>query len=60
MPDERADPAPTPYRMTLAQLEAEVRVPYEDLVAEQPTPPIRDPSSAWDEERRQLRLAGGA
>ncbi len=45
--------------MTLAELEAEVRVPYEDLVAEQATP-AADPESPWDEEHRQLRLAGGA
>ena len=48
------------HRMTLAELEADVRVPYVDLVAEQGTPPTRDGSADWEEEHLQSRLAGGA
>jgi hypothetical protein len=49
-----------PYRMTLAELEEQVHVPYKDLVAEHPTPPARDASAEWEDDHRQLRLAGGA
>jgi hypothetical protein len=61
VPDEPTDPVSAPYhRMTLAELEANVRVPYVDLVAEQGTPPTRDGSADWEEEHLQSRLAGGA
>ena len=51
---------PNPYKVTLDQLERSVRVPVEDQVIEQPADPIAAGDSAWDDERRQLRLAGGA
>lgn len=64
--DDHPDPDPTPgvsprsrYARTLAELEAEARIPLEDQTEEQATPPSRESSEAWDEERRQLRLAGG-
>ena len=60
------DPDPTPgasphsrYARTLAELEAEAHIPLEAQTEEQATPPARASSEAWDEERRQLRLAGG-
>ena len=60
MPDQPTDAEDNPYRMTLAELEEKVHVQYEDLVAEQPTPPARDASAEWDDDHRQLRLAGGS
>lgn len=57
----QSEPAPprSRYARTLAQLEAEAHIPLEDQTEEQATPPARASSEAWDEERRQLRLAGG-
>ena len=46
--------------VTLDQLERSVRVPVEDQVIEQPADPSAAGESDWDNERRQLRLAGGA
>ena len=60
MPDQPTDTEDNPYRMTLAELEEQVHVQYEDLVTEQPTPPARDSSAEWDDDHRQLRLAGGS
>jgi hypothetical protein len=60
VPEHRPDADENPYRMTLAELEQQVQVPYKDLVAEQPTPPARDSSAEWEDDHRQLRLAGGA
>jgi len=51
--------APNRYARTLVELEAEAHIPLEDQTEEQATPPARASSEAWDEERRQLRLAGG-
>ncbi len=51
---------PNRYKVTLDQLERSVRVPVEDQVIEQPADPIAPGESDWDNERRQLRLAGGA
>jgi hypothetical protein len=51
---------PNRYKVTLDQLERSVRVPVEDQVIEQPADPIAAGESDWDNERRQLRLAGGA
>ena len=48
------------YAVTLEELEREVRVPFEDQVTEQPGDPGADRETQWDEQRRQLRLAGGA
>ncbi len=48
------------YKVTLDELERTVRVPVEDQVIEQPADPITAGESDWDNERRQLRLAGGA
>ena len=48
------------YKVTLDQLERTVRVPVEDHVIEQPAGPIAAGGSDWENERRQLRLAGGA
>ena len=51
---------PNRYKVTLDQLERSVRVPVEDQGIEQPADPIAAGESDWDNERRQLRLAGGA
>jgi hypothetical protein len=49
---------PSPYAVPLDDLVRAVRVPFAEQTAEQPTGPVPEP--APDEERRQLRLAGGA
>jgi hypothetical protein len=51
---------PNRYKVTLDQLERSVHVPVEDQIIEQPANPIAAGGSDWDDERRQLRLAGGA
>ena len=51
---------PNRYKVTLDELERTVRVPVEDQVSELPAAPIAAGESDWDNERRQLRLAGGA
>jgi hypothetical protein len=51
---------PNKYAVTLEQLEHQVHVPFEDQVTEQPGDAGTDPETQWDEQRRQLRLAGGA
>jgi hypothetical protein len=51
---------PKRYKVTVDQLERSVRVPVEDPIIEQPAKPIAAGDSDWDDERRQLRLAGGA
>ena len=51
---------PNRYKVTLDQLERSVHVPLEDQIIEQPSNPVAAGGSDWDEERRQLRLAGGA
>lgn len=56
--DDQGDP--NRYKVTLDQLERSVRVPVEDQVIEQPANPIAAGDADWDDERRQLRLAGGA
>jgi hypothetical protein len=59
-PDPTAGASPrSRYARTLAELEAGAHIPLEDQTEEQATPPARASSEAWDEERRQLRLAGG-
>ena len=47
------------YRTTLADLERAVRVPFEAQVESQSTDLPPGPGSDWDEDRVQLRLAGG-
>lgn len=58
-PDARDADEPNPYQVTLDELEQQVHVPVEDQVTSQPggKAPAGDD---WDEQRRQLRLAGGA
>jgi hypothetical protein len=51
---------PNRYKATLDELERTVRVPVEYQVSEQPAAPSAAGESDWDNERRQLRLAGGA
>jgi hypothetical protein len=51
---------PNRYKVTLDQLERSVHIPVEDQIIEQPANPIGAGGSEWDDERRQLRLAGGA
>jgi hypothetical protein len=51
---------PSKYALTLEQLESQVRVRFEDQVTEQPGDAGADRETRWDEQRRQLRLAGGA
>ena len=46
--------------MTLAQLERAAHVPVEQQTEEQPEDGLPLSDWAWDEERRQARLAGGA
>jgi len=53
------DPA-TPYKVTLDDLEAAVRVPLEDLSSEQPSAPPDVTDADLLDARRQARLAGGA
>ncbi len=48
-----------PYAVTLDEPEKAVHVPVEDQATEQPGGPI-DPDAGGDEDRRQLRLVGGA
>jgi hypothetical protein len=56
--DEQREP--NRYKVTLDQLERSVHVPLEDQIIEQPANPIVAGGSEWDDERRQVRLAGGA
>ena len=49
-----------PYAMTLADLERETRVAFEDQVTEQEAVRPMDSGTDLDELRRQLLLAGGA
>lgn len=55
--DERE---PNRYKITLEQLERSVHVPVEDQIIEQSSDSVAAGGSDWDDERRQLRLAGGA
>ena len=55
-PDE---PGADRYRTTLADLERAVRVPFEAQVESQSTDLPPGPGPDWDEDRVQLRLAGG-
>jgi hypothetical protein len=48
------------YAVTLDDLEAAVRVPLEDQASEQPSDPPDLTDAEQLDERRQLRLAGGA
>lgn len=48
---------PGPYSVPLEDLVREVRVPFDEQTTVQQADPV--PSDAPDEERRQLRLAGG-
>ncbi len=57
-PDARSQPR-SRFTTTMAELEAQAHVPLENQVEAQATSPARPSSAAWDEERRQLRLAGG-
>ena len=53
------EPTADRYRTTLAELERSVRVPFEAQVISQSTDPPPGPGPDWDEDRVQLRLAGG-
>ena len=55
-PDE---PGADRYRTTLADLERAVRVPFEAQMESHSTDLPPGPGSDWDEDRVQLRLAGG-
>jgi hypothetical protein len=48
------------YAVTLDDLEAAARVPLEAQTSEQPSSPPDVTDGDWLDERRQLRLAGGA
>jgi hypothetical protein len=50
--------ASSPYAVPLDDLVRAARVPFDEQTTEQPTGQV--PASDPDEERRQLRLAGGA
>ena len=47
-----------PYAVPLAELVGQALVPLDEQVEEQPIPSLR--AAAWDENRRQAELAGGA
>jgi hypothetical protein len=51
---------PNQYAVTLEELEGQVRIPFEDQVTGQPGDAGTNLETWWDEQRRQLRLAGGA
>lgn len=51
---------PSRYAVALEGLERDVRVPFDEQVTERAANPAVVPATAWDEERRQARLAGGA
>jgi hypothetical protein len=51
---------PSRYKTTLDALESAVHVPVAEQTEEQPEREIHPSAWAWDEERRQARLAGGA
>lgn len=50
---------PNPYAGTLEDLEREVQAPLEQQVAEQPSTPAAPFGTDWEEQQRQLRMAGG-
>ena len=57
------DPEPdtsSPYAVPLDDLIESVRVPHDDQVAEQSTDSEPGSRWAWDEQRRQRQLGGGA
>jgi hypothetical protein len=47
------------FAVTLQALEDGVRVPPERMVESVPPSPVEARGERWDEEARQLRLAGG-
>ena len=51
---------PKPYETTMAELESTAHVPADQQTEEQPGADSPSSEWAWDEERRQARLAGGA
>jgi len=51
---------PNPYEVSLADLEKQAHVPFEDQTTAQPTAVRPDTDTDGDETRRQLHLAGGA
>jgi hypothetical protein len=55
MPDPKS-----PFKKPLAELENAAHVPVSDQTEEQPDTDTPSSAWAWDEERRQARLAGGA
>jgi hypothetical protein len=53
-------PATNPYAVSLEALERQSHVPVEERIEEVPDGSNSDSAWAWEEERRQARLAGGA
>jgi hypothetical protein len=51
---------PNRFKRTLEALERAAHVPTDAQVEEQPDTETNPSAWAWDEERRQARLAGGA
>jgi hypothetical protein len=51
---------PNPYQVSLADLEKQTHVAFEDQTTAQPTAVRPDTDTDGDEARRQLHLAGGA
>jgi hypothetical protein len=51
---------PSRYKITLDALERGIHVPVAEQTEEQPETESHPSAWAWDEERRQARLAGGA
>ena len=56
----RETPATNPYAVSLEALERQSHVPVEEQIEEVPDGSNSDSAWAWEEERRQARLAGGA
>lgn len=54
------DEKKSPYAVSLSELERATRVPLDDQVTQQEMVRPVDSDSRWDEEHRQLHLAGGA
>lgn len=55
-----SEDSPRRFDVALDDLERSARVPTEDQTEEAPAPESHPSAWAWDEQRRQARLAGGA
>jgi hypothetical protein len=53
-------PSTSRFAVPLQALEREARIPLDEQITEASDAPGRATGWAWDEERRQAQLAGGA